>query len=74
MEYPKTLIYMPLKWCGWAHEQALYHYEIPDFVEILNEDDAQMDENGLPLVAQYHSPQSKEVFKLFKYLYLDVAL
>lgn len=47
-EFPKTVIYVPLKWCGILHHRT---------VTTLENEAA----NFTDIVSQYHSPQSTQV-------------
>lgn len=49
---PKTLIYLPLKWCGTVHEYANLYAISEDLVK--------------PEVVQFHAPQTVEVCKHLK--------
>ena len=50
LNFERTIVYLPLKWCGHIHKRALNHYL-----------DSSSDEYP-HLVAQYHAPQTQEVF------------
>ena len=58
-EFPKTIVYMPLVWCGRAHRLACItlglELTVPD--EVVN---GELNS----LVAQYHAPQGQKVNKL----------
>ena len=45
VDCPRTIIYLPLKWCGEVHQEALKKYKIDDSL----------------VLSQYHSPQTSEV-------------
>lgn len=55
--YPKTIIYLPLKWCAHAHKQACIK------LGVALEGSDRMDTTGQlsSLFAQYHAPQGKKV-------------
>ena len=54
--FPKTIIYMPIQWCAYAHTLACRMLDLN-----MNEPD-QIHNNELDsFVAQYHAPQGKQV-------------
>ena len=56
--FPRTIVYMPLKWCGYGHEQALcFLADSPAFQPVHEEDDDEVKS----FVGQYHAPQTPEV-------------
>ena len=56
--YPRTIVYMPLKWCGYGHEQALDFLEDCSTFQPVHQEE---DEEVKSFVAQYHAPQTPEV-------------
>ena len=53
-EYPKTIMYMGLHWCGWAHNLAESMFKAVSFAH---------DCECFPYaVAQYHAPQTQQLF------------
>ena len=64
---PRTIMFMPLKWCGYVHSRALLEYlehiEAPDdgWVTLTQEDGSEEVIALKTLVAQYHAPQTAEV-------------
>lgn len=54
-EFPKTVVYTKLKWCGYGYEKAHRH-------DIITENDDDLRKH----VAQYHSPCTPEV-SIYKY-------
>ena len=56
--FPRTIAYMPLKWCGYTHKQAIgFLKDSPSFQCTV----AEGDEEVKSFVAQYHAPQTDEV-------------
>ena len=53
--FPKTIVYLPLKWCGRAHHAAQLFINEHGDGSLSGED---------MVIAQYHSPQAPEVGKL----------
>ena len=50
VNFDRTIVYLPLKWCGHVHKNALDRY--------LDEETTLKYPN---LIAQYHAPQTSEV-------------
>ena len=57
IEYPKTIIYTGLKWCGFGGELG---------VKVLTS--GELSSVGVPEVAQFHAPLTSKVFILFKFI------
>ena len=55
-DFPKTVVYMPIQWCAYAHTLACRMLGID-----LNQPDQITDGQLDSLVAQYHAPQGKQV-------------
>ena len=54
-KFEKTIVYVPLKWCGQLHYRA-------ETVFKLNAESATKESKNITtLVSQYHSPQSQQV-------------
>ena len=53
--YPKTIMYMPLVWCGWAHNLA---QSMCPAVTSTSTDESEYFPHA---VAQYHAPQTQQV-------------
>jgi hypothetical protein len=59
VNFPRTLIYLPLQWCGYVHHAAVSKYlqDHPDEVTIQDADSSRL----TCLVSQFHAPQSQGV-------------
>ena len=58
-KFDKTIVYMPLKWCGLMHHRAM-----TDFIHDHPDDKVQQSVDAQQLtclVSQYHAPQSNRV-------------
>lgn len=51
--YRKTIVYVPLKWCGVLHQRT-----VTSIGNVTSDTEA---ESFSPIVSQYHSPQSQQV-------------
>ena len=49
-EYPKTVVYTSLKWCGFANELRVRYMT-----------DGRVESTGVPSISQYHAPLTSEV-------------
>ena len=55
--FPRTIVYLPIKWCGFAHEHAIgFLKQCAGFIPRLAEGDQEVKS----YVAQYHSGQTAE--------------
>lgn len=55
-DFPRTIMYMPLKWCGYAHQRYLTKFE-----DLHINQSQEYTGSFSSILAQFHAPQTSEV-------------